>query len=121
MVRQMSMDDHAATPAIRPQLSRFFPGNTVEGLFSRHEQKAGPLSEWAAAQLDHRYDVRVAGDGVTIAVKGQLTGRAAPAFVAKLFPGLNLAHYQYEKMTGFCQLQGRRHGRERHDFHWTGL
>ena len=36
-------------------------------------------------------------DGIT-------QGRAAPKFVTKIFPGLNLAKYHYRKMTAFAEF-----------------
>ena len=36
---------------------------------------------------------------------GTTQGRAAPKFVTKIFPGLNLAKYHYRKMTAFAEFR----------------
>jgi hypothetical protein len=86
---------------IQPQLAKFFPGNTVLGTFSREETTTTSLTDFLAASLDPRYPLRRTGNGKTVAVDGITQGRAAPKFVTKIFPGLNLAKYKYRKMTAF--------------------
>ena len=89
---------------IQPQLAKFFPGNTVYGTFSRKEKFTAPLAEVLAVAIDPRYPLHPAGSGKTIATDGLTQGRAAPKFVTKLFPGLNLAKYRYNKMTAFAEM-----------------
>lgn len=90
---------------LQPQIAKFFPGNTVYGTFSKTEETTAPLSEFLAAALDPRYPLRAVGSGKTVAVDGLTQGRAAPKFVTRIFPGLNLAKYRYRKMTGFAELR----------------
>jgi hypothetical protein len=90
---------------IQPQLTWNFPGNTISGLFSRAEDLAIPLHQLVAHGMDPSVPVWPVGHAKTIAVKGMLQGRAAPSFVAGIFPGLNLTRYRYDRMTAFAQYQ----------------
>ncbi|MCK5114804.1 MAG: hypothetical protein KAR11_08595, partial [Phycisphaerae bacterium] len=96
----------AATPEIRPQISRIFPGNTVTGMFSRWETVRYPLAEMVCNTLDKSFPLTPEGETKLIAIEGIVIGRAAPKFVTKIFPGLNLSEYKYDKMTSFGQLKG---------------
>jgi len=55
--------------------------------------------------LDSRLPAWPAGQAKTVTTDGFLVGRAAPEWIASIFPGLNLAHYRYAKMTGFAELR----------------
>jgi len=90
-----------ATPAIRPQISMDFPGNTVMGLFTRREKVSCPLRDMTANAIDPRFRYIPVGEAKMIATNGVLVGKSAPDFVTKIFPGLNLMEYKYNKMTGF--------------------
>ena len=89
---------------IQPQFAKFFPGNTVRGTLTRREKTTASLSEAIAAAMDPRCPVRRSGWGKTVAEDGVTQGRAAPKFVAQIFPGLNLASYEYRKMTAFAEI-----------------
>lgn len=97
--------DVLATANIQPQLSRFFPGNTVYGTFSRSQQVSLSLEDVLANMRDPKYVVHPVGTAVTVTTDGLLEGQAAPKFVTAMFPGLNLARYRYRKMTGFADLR----------------
>ena len=87
----------------QPQLAKFFPRNTVRGSFSRRQRTGSALSELLAGLLDGRYPVRMVGQSYSVAEDGFTEGRAAPQFVAKIFPGLNLTRYHYRRMTTFAE------------------
>ena len=89
----------------QPQLAKYFPGNTVFGLFNRREQSTIPLESMLANAMDFRYPLHPTGKVKTITTDGLVEGRAAPRFVTKIFPGLNLAKYRYDKMTSFATLR----------------
>ncbi|MGB2819702.1 MAG: hypothetical protein WBF17_01875, partial [Phycisphaerae bacterium] len=89
---------------IQPQLAKFFPGNTVHGTFSRREKVSAALADVLAGAVDPRYPFRRVGSGRTVTIDGTTQGRAAPKFVTKIFPGLNLASYHYRKMTAFAEF-----------------
>ncbi len=100
-----SLSDLIATESIQPQIAQFFPGNTVQGYFNRREQVQYPLRDALCRALDPRWPLRPAGEAKTVTIDGLLRGRAAPRFVANLFPGLNLAEYPYQRMTGFTEFR----------------
>jgi hypothetical protein len=90
------------TPEIQPQLAKYFPGNTVGGLFTRSEKLQESLSDSIAYFLDHRYPWTPVGSAKTIATDGYIVGRAVPEWMAGIFPQLNLQRYEYDTMTGFA-------------------
>ena len=102
---ESAMQDVIAMENIQPQLAKYFPGNTVYGNFSRTEKVQAPLRELLAGGMDVRYPVRFVGTAETVATDGLVEGRAAPRFVAAIFPGLNLAKYRYSRMTGFATFR----------------
>lgn len=104
IVRQTKIREVIATANIQPQLAVYFPGNTVNGTFSRTEQSTVGLAESLANMIDPRFRVFPVGSAVTVTTDGLLLGRAAPKFVTTLFPGLNLTAYRYNKMTAFAQM-----------------
>lgn len=91
----------AATEEIRPQISMTFPGNTVRGTFSRTEEVGLSLQQMIANAMDPRYRPVLVGKAKLVATDGVVVGRAAPHFVTRIFPGLNLTEYHYDRMTGF--------------------
>jgi hypothetical protein len=95
-----------ASENIQPQLAKYFPGNTVYGLFDRTEESKANLADLLAQVIDQRYPVFPVGEAKTVAVDGLLKAKALPRFVTRIFPGLNLTKYRYNKMTGFAELQG---------------
>jgi len=96
--------DIIATKNIQPQMTKYFPGNTVYGYFNRSEKLTFYLRNFIANAADPRYSLRPTGQAKTITFNGLVEGRAAPRFVTHLFPGLNLAKYRYKKMTGFAKF-----------------
>lgn len=90
------------TPEIQPQLAKYFPGNTVEGLFTRDEELRETLTGSLAYFLDHRYPWTPVGSARTVATDGYIVGRAVPEWMTTIFPQLNLQRYEYETMTGFA-------------------
>jgi len=94
-----------ATESIQPQLARYFPGNTVNGLFTRSERSKAPLKNIIANAMDYRFPLQNSGEAKTITTDGLVEGRAAPRFVTRFFPGLNLTKYRYKKMTAFASFR----------------
>ncbi len=90
--------------ALQRQILRDFPGNTVTGLFSRTEKVSYSLAQMVAAAIDHRRRIVLTGEAKMVALGGEVVGPAAPDFVTRIFPGLNLQKYKYRKMTGFSQF-----------------
>ncbi len=100
-----TLDRVLAEDNIQPQLAKFFPSNTIKGSFSKREKAVAPLLDLLAVNLDARWPIIRVGTNKTVAIEGLTQGRAAPQFVAKVFPGLNLTKYPYEKMTAFAKLK----------------
>jgi hypothetical protein len=94
-----------ATPSLQPQIAKFFPGNTVGGLFSRRKEAVASLERFLANVADARVAPRESGEAVTVATEGFVEGQAAPAFITRIFPALNLTRYRYRTMTGFADLK----------------
>ncbi len=90
---------------IQPQLAKFFPNNTILGTFSKREKSAAPLIDLLGMNLDARWPIIRAGENKSVAVEGFTQGRAAPEFITRIFPGLNLAKYSYGKMTAFAEMR----------------
>jgi hypothetical protein len=103
---QSELVDVVATDKMQPQLAMFFPGNTVSGTFNRDENTRVPLANAVAFMLDWRCPMRSAGEAVTVTTDGTIQGKGAPDFVTRIFPGLNLTTYQYERMTSFTRFAG---------------
>jgi len=61
------------------------------------------LAAFIANSLDWRYPLLPTGQAKTVAIEGVTEGQAAPKFIARMFPGLNTARYEYEKMTAFAE------------------
>ena len=99
------MDDVVATENIQPQLAKFFPGNTVGGLFNRNEKATIPLVDKIANIIEHNYPLHPVGKARTVTTDGVIEGRGAPKFVTRVFPGLNLTKYRYKTMTSFATFR----------------
>ena len=106
VVSKTELLEVTATPEIQPQVSRIFPGNTFTGIFSRWENVKFPLSEMVCYAMDNNVPITPEGETKIIAMGGVLIGKAAPAFVTAIFPGLNLSEYKYGRMTSFGKLKG---------------
>jgi len=105
MVWESSVIDVQATPELMPQINKDFPGNTVDGTFTNVVKVYSRLRDFWANRLDDRYPLLMVGLGKMTARNGYVVGKAAPAFVAKIFPGLNLTKYYYQKMTAYQEFQ----------------
>jgi len=95
--------DILAGENMQAQLAREFPGNTFAGRFSRNERVSYSLREMVMQMLDGRYRPVRVGRATTITTDGVICGRAAPRFITRFLPGLNLATYRYRRMTGFAE------------------
>ncbi len=102
---RVRMRDVIATENIQPQLAIYFPGNTVLGYFNRDETTRTALAQTLAGLQDVRWRPSPIGTAVTMTTDGYVVGQAAPGFVTGIFPGLNLARYRYQKMTGFTDFR----------------
>ena len=102
---QTDVTDVLAKPEIQPLLARYFPGNMVQGKFNRKEHMSTPVRDALANMLDYRYPEHSVGTAVTVATDGYVEGRGAPAFITRVFPGLNLTRYKYNTMTGFAEFK----------------
>jgi len=99
---QSRLEELLARENIILQLGREFPGNMVFGTLSRKLEGSFWLRDAIMSALDGRHRLIVSGTAQTVAVDGLIRGRAAPKFVTRIFPGLNLATYRYRRMTGFA-------------------
>ncbi len=105
MTIKTSLANVSATESMQPQIERYFPGNTVFGTFNRTDKLWAPLVDVIANTLDARYRCIWAGSARTVTVDGMVQGQAAPSFIIKMFPDLNLTHYNYSRMTAFATFQ----------------
>jgi len=99
---ETSAENVIATKDMQPQLALYFPGNTVHGLFNRTETATVPLADVLVGMMDSRYRPHQTGTAKAITTDGVVSGKAAPDFVTRIFPGLNLTEYRYKKMTSFA-------------------
>jgi hypothetical protein len=102
---ESALDHVMGEPNIQPQFAKFFPRNQVIGTLTRQERFTAPLADMLATGLDHRFPLHPVGSGKTVVIDGLTEGRAAPEFVVRVFPGLNLAKYLYRKMTAFTEYR----------------
>lgn len=100
-----TLRDVLARPNVQPQITRIFPGNTVYGSISQNQKVTMPVADLVAGMIDPRHAVHAVGEGQTVAADGMIEGRAAPEFIASVFPGLNLTQYRYSKMTSFADYK----------------
>jgi hypothetical protein len=91
--------DLQPSPSVSQLVESEFPGLKV----------AGPVSEKKSfsAKLVELFSKKVAwqGAGVTQCENGTLYGPGAPEWIIKMFPGLRLVEYPFEKMTNQFTLQ----------------
>ncbi|NQU76274.1 MAG: hypothetical protein HQ546_08195, partial [Planctomycetes bacterium] len=97
--------DMMATKNLQPQVTAIFPGNELRGSLWRELHLSTPLQEALANALDPRLPVHAVGEGVTTMFEGITRGRAAPRFVTRVFPGLNLVEYEYDRMVSFSEFR----------------
>lgn len=107
-----------ASPSLQPQIDAFFPGNELKGRMSQDRRVEAPLPEVLANLLDPAVPVRWDGEGTTVFVDGITRGKAAPAFVTRLLPGLDLVEYAYDRMVSFSDY--RRDGTVHNDMVFSG-
>ncbi|MCY2926502.1 MAG: hypothetical protein NT031_13880, partial [Planctomycetota bacterium] len=79
-----SVRDVMADESIQPQLTRVFPGNTVEGLFNQTAQWELSPRDWLANAKDPRCPAYPVGKSKTYLVRGVTRGRAAPEAITKI-------------------------------------
>jgi hypothetical protein len=84
------------------QLAQEFPDNRYFGSFSRSEDRTYALRDFLMQSLDARHRAAAVGTATTITEDGTIRGQAAPKFVTRFLPGLNLVTYRYRRMTGFA-------------------
>lgn len=86
-LRSIRFEDVMPTPAASRRLALALPGLDPRGPIHCH---------WAPVDAGPRDSVRWRGmlriDG------GEMRGKAAPAWVTRVFPGLNLAHFRFDRM-----------------------
>ncbi|MBI5722857.1 MAG: hypothetical protein HZA50_02780 [Planctomycetes bacterium] len=104
LLSDTTIRDVIAAENIQPQLAKFFPGNTVLGSFDRTEKVTYLLREMLAQSIDSRVRAVPTGLSKMVAREGYVLGRAAPHFIANIFPGLNLTKYDYKTMTSFGEF-----------------
>jgi len=92
-----------ASESMLAQLAQEFPGNVFRGDFNRTEEITCGLRELVMQSLDPRHRAVRVGTSTTITEDGHIRGRAAPKFMTRFFPGLNLATYRYRRMTGYAE------------------
>lgn len=85
------------------QIAWEFPGNTIYGTFSQAKEVTYSLRDIAMNAMDVRYNPIRIGTAKTRGVDGMVSGKGAPRFITRFFPGLNLTTYRYRKMTGFAE------------------
>lgn len=118
VTQEQDLSDVIATESMQPQLARYFPGNTVYGYFNRAEKVTYALRDLVANTIDPRYRLMSEGEAKTVTLDGLVIGRAAPRFITRIFPGLNLTRYRYRRMTAFARY--RRDGTAVNDMIFDG-
>ncbi len=92
-------------PALDPHVQAVFPGNEVRGQMSRTMHTQTPLVGVIAQSLDGRYPAVAVGHARAEFVDGVTRGKAAPSFVTRLLPGLDLVEYPYASMVCFSEFR----------------
>lgn len=80
-------------PALQPMIEDFFPGMVVNGNLTIRETIRQKM--FTTAETGPNYPV---GTGELIFTDGYLIGRAAPDWLTRIFPGLNLTKYSFSRM-----------------------
>ncbi|MCL2701760.1 MAG: AsmA family protein [Phycisphaerae bacterium] len=104
IVQEVDLRELKSDETVQPQMALFFPGNTVNGTFTRQGRLIAPMRDFLAAAIDSRYPLRWTGQVRTVTTDGIVEGQSAPKFVTRVFPGLNLTRYHYNTMTGFAEF-----------------
>jgi hypothetical protein len=94
-----------ASKELQPQIDILFPGNQLSGSMRRRIETTVPLHEVVGNLLDPRRPAYVVGTGKGVFLAGVTLGRAAPRFVTRVFPGLNLVEYPYDRMVNFSEYR----------------
>jgi hypothetical protein len=100
----LAIKDVLARANVQAQILASFPGNTVEGSFSRTEDVSVSLRRVLANRIDPRVPAIRVGKSRLDAIRGVVEAGAAPKFVTALFPGLDTAYYHYNTMTSYTTL-----------------
>jgi len=100
----LAIKDVLARANVQAQILASFPGNTVEGSFSRTEDVSVSLRRLLANGIDSRIPAIRVGTARLDAKRGVVRGGATPKFVTALFPGLDTARYRYNTMTNYTDL-----------------
>jgi len=119
LIQEIDIRELLSDETVRPQMAVFFPGNTVNGTFTRQGRLSAPMRDVLASLLDERFPLRWAGQVKTVTTDGFVEGQSAPGFVTRIFPGLNLTRYDYKTMTGFAEFLPD--GNVRNDMLFSGL
>lgn len=93
-------------PLVNAYLRQSFPGMTAEGpltIIDETYQKLFPRAEEANPQV---------GEGELIIEGGVLSGRSAPKWLTRIFPKLNLTHYDFDYLHSWFEKLSS--GRIRH-------
>jgi hypothetical protein len=80
---------------LKPLIELTFPALECQGHVTQRESKIVPLGGTGHA----------VGRGETVLLDGNLKGQAAPDYMLRLFPGLKLTTYHYNKMSNEFELQ----------------
>ncbi len=97
--------DLVASDELQPQIDVLFPGNSLHGSMRRKIEVELSLREVVGNALDSRRPAYPVGTGKGVFLEGVTLGRAAPRFVTRVFPGLNLVEYPYERMVNFTEYR----------------
>lgn len=97
--------DMQASEFLQPQIAAQFPGNILHGSMWTRRELSVPLVHALAETLNPQARAYPVGEGVTRLLDGVTEGRAAPHFVTRLLPGLNLVEYEYDEMVGFATYE----------------
>jgi hypothetical protein len=91
---------------LAPLIESFFPGMKVRGLIAIEERTH---ARWSGARAGD-YPT---GPGSMTIEGGMIAGRAAPAAVTRIFPGLNLVEFDFRRMRNWFEKlsDGRTHNR----------
>lgn len=93
LLLESNIDHVAATAAFKPMVESFFPGLEVTGQISIMERSSCRMFTPSASEPNYQ-----AGEGKMVFLDGHLVGRAAPEWIAKIFPGLNFTKYSFSRM-----------------------
>jgi hypothetical protein len=72
---------------------------------SRTMRTQQPLNALLMHARDERYVTRQQGESRTTLIEGVTQGKAAPPWLTRFFPGLDLVEYSYNRMVGFSTIK----------------